>query len=175
MDIKTIAATLGATALIAAGGLMPMSNTSETGHAAHALQSTSITREVRSNDAIELRDGSEHMFVNYSDVEVLAVMYMDGGDASTARLMVDVMGSDYVLGELDGFEYDGTFRVKDAGYCQGLEGSLDYMPISIVACADGTGVLLVMGTNQDDVVDIAQQVYEDGAFAVPAGYVEEEV
>ena len=172
MNIKTIAATLGTAALIAVSGAFPVEaaqNTSETGH-------THITRSSRSQaDTVTLQDGDSYGYINYSSFDMLFVSYMDMDGNNMARMAVDLMDSDYMLGELDGFEYDGTFRVKDAGYCSGIAGYLDGLPIHIVACADGPYVVLIMATDKDAAVDVAQQIYEVGAFAVPAGYVEEDL
>lgn len=171
MNISKIAATIGATVVLALTGTV--GNVSETGHV--NTSRTEITRTPRTGSAetVKVRAGDDLVYTNESTWDFLAVTRMDVESSDAAVMVVGMLDSDYVLGDLNGFEYDGTFRVRNAGECKGVEGTMDGTPIYLMACADGRYVTLILTTDKAVGINVLQQVYEDGAFTVPAGFEEE--
>ena len=179
MNITQIAAAIGVSALIAIGGTAPVANTSETGITRTSRGETTITRESRgsqrasSGEVVTVRGEAEYFYVNDREMDVFAVMRMDAESPSAAEMIVSMVDSDYFLGELDGFEYTGTFMVRSAGTCTGIAGTMDWMPIYLVSCADGRYVNMVMSTDKALAIETVQSLYRDGSFVVPAGFIEE--
>lgn len=179
MTITQIAAAIGVSVLIAIGGTAPVTNTSETGITRTSRGETPITRESRgaqhesSGESVRVRGEEDYLYVNYETFGMLAVLRMDAESTFAAEMVVGMVDSDYFVGELDGYEFTGTFRVRNAGTCTGMEGTMTGLPVYLVACADGRYVNMVMATDKDIAIETVQSVYRDGEFMVPAGYVEE--
>lgn len=173
MTIINTAAAIGISVLIALGGGSEVTNTSETGHAESPRPEITRTLRGSKGEAVRVSGEAEHVYFNYSTVDMLAFMRMDAGDTSTAKFIVSMIDSDYMLADLDGFVLDSTFRVRNAGECKGIEGTIDWMPVYIMACADGRFVNLVMTTDKELGIDVMQDVYADGSFTVPEGYEED--
>lgn len=172
MTITKIAATIGAAVLLAVSGTV--ANTSETG-AHDSASRTAITRTPRTSSAetVKVRAGDDLVYTNRDTWDFLAVTRMDMESRGTAEMVVGLLDSDYMLGEMDGFRYESTFRIRNAGECKGVEGTLDGTPMYLMACADGRMVTLVLTTDKQVGIEVLQQVYADGAFTVPTGYEEE--
>lgn len=171
MSITKIAVAIGATVVLALTGTV--GNVSETGHV--NASNTGITRTTREGSAetVKVRAGDDLVYTNDSTWDFLAITRMDMESSGTAEMVVGMLDSDYMLGEMDGFEYEGTFRIRNAGECNGVEGTMDGIEAYLMACADGRYVTLVLATDKSVGIEVLQEIYEDGAFTVPAGYEEE--
>lgn len=174
MSISQIAAAIGISVLIAAGGTAPAMNSSETGITRTSRESTTITRTSRAEApvGIPVRGEVELAYANYSTMDFIAFIRIDVESSTTAMLMVDLLDSEYLLGEIDSFTAHGTFQVRGAGTCKGITGTFEGVPAVLIGCADGTYVNLTIATNKEHGISAMQSVYRDGVLVVPSGYEE---
>lgn len=176
MNITHIAYIIGIIVLVAAGGTAPLQNSSETGITRTSRGDTAITREPRTPSAeiVKVSGEAEYAYGNRDTYGILAFIRMDADSASSAQFMVNMIDSPYILDSFDGVIVHGSFTVTNAGLCNALDVTFDGVSAVLIACADGRYVNLILATDEDVAVTILQQVYQDGAFTVPAGYEEVE-
>lgn len=139
----------------------------------HNSSETGITRTERKSSSEKLRGEGEWMFESTSGFDVMMAMRLDMDDDELAEMVVDLMGDpDLLESEMD-VRYEGSFRVRGMGYCEGVEVSTSGIPLYMITCADGEYVNTVMATDKDDALD-AMEDMQDGNVPEADGYREVE-
>lgn len=142
-------------------------NTSETG----ITRTPHESMDNASKDQRLPRGDGEWAFESTRGFEYLAAMRMDAESAGTADMLVSMLTDpDLIEDEMDA-EYVDSFRIRGDRDCEGVELDMDGLPIYMVVCADGRYLHMVLGTNEDDVIDAALDM-QDGYIPAPVGYVE---
>ena len=119
------------------------------------------------------RGDGEWTFESTRGFEYLAAMRMDAESAGTADMLVTMLTDpDLIEDEMDA-EYVDSFRIRGDRDCEGVELDMDGFAVFMVACADGRFVNIVIGTDEDDVIDAALTM-QDGYVPSVEGYVEVE-
>lgn len=154
-------------ALTSATALGQRINTSET----HPNPTPEVTRTERGSTQDERlpRGDGEWAFESERGFNYLAAMRMDADSAGVADMLVGmVTDPDLIEEEMDAVYVD-SFRIRGERDCEGVELDMDGMAIFMVACADGRFVNIVMGTDEDDVIEAVLDM-QDGYVPSPVGY-----
>lgn len=146
---------------------------------AHAWQANSsetqtptptITRTEREGRQARLRGEGEWTFESRSGWDVVIASRFDT-EGSDAELVVRLMADGDLIEDSTDLYYEGSFRVpREYGTCEGL--LLDDGSVSVyaVVCADGDYVNMVLGTEEDAVLDVAEQMQDGDMPLAPRGY-----
>lgn len=172
MNIKKTATTIALATSIALGGVSAAQTAfagPESGATAQSGHSTRFDRGETPEARTELRGEGEWMWLNYSSFDMLLVSRIDFGSASGAKFATTMMVDGGIL-EDAGFEFEGTFRIRDIDGCDGIRASLDGQMLYIAICVDGKYVSMIGGTDKDVVLDIADQVQDGYEPVAPRGY-----
>ena len=178
MNIKKTVTTIALAASIALGGVSATQTafagpeSSATAQSGHSTRSEERGRSTgRAESRTELRGEGEWMWLNYSSFDLLLVSRIDFDSASGAKFAKGMMADGGIL-EGAGFEFEGTFRIRDIDGCDGIRASLDGQVLYIAMCVDGKYVTLIGGTDRDVVLDIAEQMQDGYEPVAPRGYEE---
>lgn len=95
-------------------------------------------------------------------------MDMDGGDADLAVYMMSE--PDLIEDRLD-MDYEASLSLpRTLRDCEGVEMSEGRLTVYLVFCPDGDYVNMSMGTDEDDVIDVAEQMQDGKIPVAPRGY-----
>lgn len=176
MNIKKTVTTIALAVSITLGGAGAAQTafagpeSSATAQSGHSTRSEERGRSTGRTEArTELRGEGEWMWLNYSSFDLLLVSRIDFDSASGANFGAMMMIDGGLL-EDAGFEFEGTFRIRDIDGCDGIRASLDGQMLYIAICVDGKYVSMIGGTDKDVVLDIAEQVQDGYEPVAPRGY-----
>ena len=172
MNIKKTVATIALATSIALGGVSATQTAfagPESGATAQSGHGIRFDNKKTPESRTELRGEGEWMWLNYSSFDMLLVSRIDFDSASGANFGAMMMIDGGLL-EDAGFEFEGTFRIRDIDGCDGIRASLDGQMLYIAICVDGKYVSMIGGTDKDVVLDIAQQVQDGYEPVAPRGY-----
>lgn len=138
-------------------------NTSET----NPTPTTEVTRSPRSSTST-LRGEDEWQWESSREFLAATRLDLDGADAD---LMAYLMTDPDVLEDTVDMDYEAEIELpRTIRECYGAEMSDRYMTIYFIACPDGDYLNMIIGTDLDDAIDIAEQMQDGDVPIAPRGY-----